>query len=816
MSTAARRRSAMIGIGALLLFVAPTSPVDALVATTTERVSVDSGSGGGRELPAMSADGSRVIFVGRGETAQGLWLRDRTGGTTYRLTTGSHFNPAISADGTMVAYVVYGTDRSIWLMDITDPENPGTPQRVDLVDAPSNAPSNGLSDFPSLNADGSLVAFQSTATNLTPGTPLPSSGGPTKVYLRDVAGETTTMVSVDGSGVSLPGNAIKPDITPSGAYIAFASEQVLVTPATMTPTAEEETTDTFQQVYVYEVATGDVRVASVNDAGDVGNAAAALLYGPTVSDDGQRVAFESDASNLVPFDTNGRTDAFLHDFDTDTTVRLSERTPFDQFGPLTPVVPVRLLDTRDTDDPLGPGETITVQIRGEEGVPATAVAAALNITAKSLTSNSFVTVYPSGETMPLASSLNLTAGRATPNAATAKIGADGKVAIYNNSGETHIVVDLNGYYDDTVSVSATGSGFTPVTPNRLVDSRPATPLTSAESRTIQVTGLAGVPTTATAVALNVTAVLPTAAGWMTVWPTGTTMPVASNLNFVAGQTVANSVIVQLGTGGAIDVFNSAGTTHLVLDVTGYWDPAALNGGMTAVQPDRLLDTRDTVDPLGAGETIDLTVIGKAGVPLNAATTVVLNVTAVNPTAGTYLTVFPTGATRPLASNLNLPAGTIRPNQVIVAVGDGGKVSIFNANGDTHLVVDVTGWFSGVQMAEGGLGAAVTGDGTAVAFESLAALTADDLNGVRDAYLRLGTVTERVSVAVDPGADATGTRVDGHTGETVPVNNGIDVNVGETPAYIAFVSNGDLAGDRPVGEETPGEVSTEPASYLRTR
>ena len=79
MSTAARRRSAMIGIGALLLFVAPTSPVDAVVATTTERVSVDSGSGGGRELPAMSADGSRMYA----QTTDGVYVSVRLMGGVW-------------------------------------------------------------------------------------------------------------------------------------------------------------------------------------------------------------------------------------------------------------------------------------------------------------------------------------------------------------------------------------------------------------------------------------------------------------------------------------------------------------------------------------------------------------------------------------------------------------------------------------------------------------------------------------------------------------------------------------------------------------
>ena len=809
-----KQTAAVVGACALMTMAAPTSNVGAATATT-ERVSIDSGSGGGRELPAMDADGSRVVFVGRGETAQGVWLRDRTLGQTFRLTTGSHFNPAISGDGNTVVYVLYGASRSIWMIDVTDPAAPSAPVQVDLVDGAGGAPSDGLSDFPALDDDGSVVAFQSTATNLTPGTPLPSSGGPTKVYVRDLATDTTDMVSVDASGVSLAGNAIKPDLSSDGRWVAFASEQVLVTPpAVLAPSGEEETTTTYQQVYVHDRNTGDVFVASVNDLGELGNAGAALTFGPTISDDGLRVAFESDATNLVAFDTNGRTDAFVHDFDAATTVRVSERTPFDQYGPLTPVVPTRLVDTRLTADPLGPGETLTLKVTGGD-VPATATAVALNITAVSIDSASFITVYPTGGDLPTASTLNLLPGQRSANAATAEVGTGGSVSIYNNLGTVQLIVDLDGFYDGMASVSDDGSGFTPLPPDRLLDTRlTSTPLTAGESRVVQVAGVGGVPATATAVALNVTSVRSTAMSFFTVYPSDAELPVASNLNFNAGQVIANSVVAALGADGAIKVYNYTGTADLIVDVTGYWDPTALNGGMTAIAPVRLLDTRVTADPIGAGETISLKVVGTA-VPAEQATAVVLNVTGIKPTAWTFLTLFPTGLALPTASNLNLTAGVVRPNQVILPIGENGQVNIFNFAGTTHLVVDVTGWLSGVQVPEGGLGPAITGDGTAAAFESLGTYDAADVNAVMDAFLRVmsAVTTERVSVAIAGGTEATGTRVDGNTGLVVAVKNGTDVSVGLTADLVTFNSNGDLAGDRPPGE-VEGETSTEPEVYMR--
>ena len=145
-----------------------------------------------------------------------------------------------------------------------------------------------------------------------------------------------------------------------------------------------------------------------------------------------------------------------------------------------------------------------------------------------------------------------------------------------------------------------------------------------------------------------------------------------------------------------------------------------------------------------------------------------------------------------------------------------------------MVVDITGWYSGVQVSEGGQGAAVSGDGLHVAFESLSStMTAGDVNGVMDAFVRdLGAdpVTERVSVidetaALDPLLDpteATGTRTDGNTGETVAQKNGADVAINSDGSMVAFSSNGNLAGDRAASEETPGEISTETAVFTRAR
>lgn len=811
-----------------LLLLAPLAAA-AAPAPSTERTSKDAGTGA-VELPAMTPDGRFEVFVGRGTGNQGVWMTDRDSGTTYRLTSGMHFNPDISADGTKVAYVVYGSTRPIFVIDVTDPENPGPPELV--TRSSDGQAANGLSDFPSLNADGRLVGFQSMATNLTPSTPLPGSGGPLKAYVYDRETGTTEMVSVDNSGAAQPGNAFKPDLSADGRYVAFASEADLSGPAPSFsrhggpggPGSEEEEEEeaTVQQVWVRDRDASTTEAVSVNDLGELGNLGSSLESGPSISANGMVVSFESEATNLVLADTNGRADVYVHDRSGSTTTRVSERTPFDEFGAFHPVEPSRLLDTRDVGVPVGPGETRVLEVAGVGVVPADAAGVALNVTIDQPSAVSFITVFPTGAARPLASNLNVEAGQQVANAVTVKIGTNGEISIYNNAGTAHVIVDLNGWYDDD-SVSG-GGGFFGAQPTRLLDTRvaPATKLGPGETVDIQVTGVGGVPDTATAAALNVTVDQPTAVSYLTAFPTGEDRPLASNINFAPGQQLANTVIVQLGTDGMVSIYNNLGDVDVIVDLNGWFDGSLPGGGMTGITPERVLDTRTGAVPIGPGETRNVNVLAAAGVPDYGVTSVVLNVTATQPTATSFLTVFPAGTVRPLASNLNFQAGDTVPNEVLVQVGADGNVSVYNNLGSTHVVVDVFAWFSGVQVSEGGYVPATSADGSHVAFSSLSStLTPGDVNGVEDAFVRdlEEPLTERVSVVDETagGTEATGTRVDGQTGEVKPQINGTDVVINEDGTIVAFVSNGNLANDRPLDEEDPeGGVSTEPAVFTRTR
>ena len=162
------------------------------------------------------------------------------------------------------------------------------------------------------------------------------------------------------------------------------------------------------------------------------------------------------------------------------------------------------------------------------------------------------------------------------------------------------------------------------------------------------TGRGGVLAGATAVALNVTVNEAQADGFITVYPCGSAQPNASNINYQAGSTIPNAVIVKIGTGGKVCLYTSA-ATQLIVDVNAYLRDTL---DSASVVPARLLDTRpgattidgvSAADGLRAGDSVtELKVTGRGGVP-SGATAAVLNVTVTQPQGNAYVTVFPCGA-----------------------------------------------------------------------------------------------------------------------------------------------------------------------------
>jgi len=249
-----------------------------------------------------------------------------------------------------------------------------------------------------------------------------------------------------------------------------------------------------------------------------------------------------------------------------------------------PLRPARLIDTRVPSSGTVDGlfqaigirtnNVVTeLQVAGRGQVAVDADAVVLNVTATGALGPGYVTVYPCGTTKPNASSLNFVAGDTIPNVVIAKIGTGGKVCI-ETSAATHIIADVNGFYP-------ADSTFTALAPKRLLDSRvPSSGTDDGLFQAIgirpnnvvtelQITGRGGVPSWAESVVLNVTVTGALAAGFVTVYPCGSTKPNASNLNFVIGDTIPNLVISKIGTAGRVCIETSA-ATHIIADVNGFY------------------------------------------------------------------------------------------------------------------------------------------------------------------------------------------------------------------------------------------------------
>lgn len=368
-----------------------------------------------------------------------------------------------------------------------------------------------------------------------------------------------------------------------------------------------------------------------------------------------------------------------------------------------PLNPFRVLDTRTGQGGNNAALTTATQteaiVTGVGGVPPTgATAVVLNVTVADPTAAGFITAWPSGEGQPVVSNLNYVPGQIVPNLVTVKVGANGRVNLFNSQGNTNVIADVVGYY--TAATGGCTGRFTPVVPGRVLDTRDGTgrggavgPVGPGQAINVTVTGLKGVPPTGVSgVALNVTADSPTANGFLTVWPTGEAQPGASSHNFVPGLTIANLVLAKVGANGQVSIFNSAGTTHVVADVIGYF--SASGGTFVPVSPQRIADSRFGIGGVPAGlnahQSTAVNVGGVAPVPANA-TAAIVNVTSVDSTSPSFITVWPAGSPMPTASTLNPRPGVPIPNLAYLKLGTGGQLGIYNDSGFTHFIVDVFGY-----------------------------------------------------------------------------------------------------------------------------
>ncbi|GAA0663276.1 hypothetical protein GCM10010193_13310 [Kitasatospora atroaurantiaca] len=361
-----------------------------------------------------------------------------------------------------------------------------------------------------------------------------------------------------------------------------------------------------------------------------------------------------------------------------------------------PLAPSRILDTR-SGAIVGPKGEVALQVSGQAGVPASGVSAVvLNVTVTDTTAWGYLTAYPHGAARPLSSNINWTAKQTIPNLVTVPLGADGKVSLFNGGpGNVNFVADVQGYYSTTEA----GSQLKPINPTRLLDTRDSSKQANLAGKgevALQVGGQAGVPASGVSAAvLNVTITDTVGPGYLTAYPSGTTRPLASNLNWSAGQTIPNAVIVPVGADGKVNLYNgSPWGSNVVVDIAGYFSDSVTGGKFHTAGPMRQVDTRtDLKAPLANGQVLNLEMTENNWRVPKEATSVVLNVTVTDTTGSGYLTVWPYGQTRPTASNLNWTAGTTIANLVTVPVVDG-KVSLAAfGNGTTQVVADLFGYYS---------------------------------------------------------------------------------------------------------------------------
>lgn len=347
----------------------------------------------------------------------------------------------------------------------------------------------------------------------------------------------------------------------------------------------------------------------------------------------------------------------------------------------TPIDPVRLVDTRLEGAPVRAGQTRAVPIRTVPGLER-ATAVAVSLTGIDRAGGGYLTAWGTGTDRPLASSLNLERNGVRTNAVVVPVGADGSISLWVQR-DTDLVVDVTGAF--APAATARAGRLTVMTPTRVLDTRDArAPYAPGETRTVDLTS-AGVPADAVAAVVSIT-VADSPRGWWAAWRDGRPWGGTSTLNVADGATTINAFVPLEQ--GRFQVRSQLGG-HLVVDANGWFTgesaPEATAGLFVPVAPTRLVDTR-TTGRIGDGGQVPVAPPADVVDP----EAVAVNLTAVEPGASTYLTLYAADATRPLASAANAAPGVITATGAVSPTAAAG-FSVY-AQRDVSLVVDLTGWF----------------------------------------------------------------------------------------------------------------------------
>jgi len=338
------------------------------------------------------------------------------------------------------------------------------------------------------------------------------------------------------------------------------------------------------------------------------------------------------------------------------------------------IAPTRIADTRAAGGAIGAGQSRAFSSAGV--LPPGATGALLNLAVTGPVAAGFATAWTASR--PDTSTLNYAAGQTAANAVVVGAGTP----TVSTSATAHFVVDATGY------LSSSGAGFTPTTARRVLDTRATGALAPRQVHRVTMAG-ASVPSAATAVSVNVTAVGAGAAGFLTVFPCAGAVPGTSTVSFEATGARANGTWVGLG-GGQLCLVSSV-AAHAIVDVNGWFAPTG-GAGFAAARPLRILDTRSGTGEwrgrLAGGQTIDLDLGALQGFPSDARG-VVANVTAVQPGAAGFLSVWACDSGNPATSYANHDAGETVPSMVTAPLGASRRLCV-TSRAATHLVVDLLG------------------------------------------------------------------------------------------------------------------------------
>ena len=374
----------------------------------------------------------------------------------------------------------------------------------------------------------------------------------------------------------------------------------------------------------------------------------------------------------------------------------------------TAIVPTRILNTHagvgtgGVIAKVAGGSSINLKVGGTGSIPANATAVALNLTATDATSSGYITAYSTGQTKPGTSNLAYADGQVKAAGVIIGLGKGGEITLANTASTTSgvdLIADVAGYF-----TQSSAAGYQPIAPDRVLDTGTGVGETGGKAAKVPGDGTLAVkvnaPSGAKAVVMNLTVTDDPVGGVINAYPYGESQPSTSSLNFAANSTIANTVVVPLGSNGEVDLYNyDSQPVDLIADVAGYFTSSATDA-FVPVAPTRLYGGGQTATPLGAGGVLTIQPSQQDQALPTTAAAYVYNVTVTGPADGGYLTAYGAGTTRPIPANVNFVPEQTASNSAVSEAGDEGSDpgadSFYNGSGGTvQLSIDAFGYFASV-------------------------------------------------------------------------------------------------------------------------